>query len=63
MTFIAQIFLKALMAILTKFLLSLASEQMLEWAFFKIAGTVVESTSTTKDNEWYEKIKEVYFSK
>ena len=63
MTFIAQIFLKALMAILTKILLSLASEQLLEWAFFKIAGTIVESTSTTKDNEWYDKIKEVYFSK
>jgi hypothetical protein len=36
---------------------------MIAWAFFKVAESVVKSTKTTKDDEWLEKVREVYQSK
>ena len=60
MPFIVGLFTKGLTFFLTKLLTSLASAQMIEWAFFKVAEAVVQSTATTKDDEWYEKVKEVY---
>lgn len=50
-------------AFLTRLLVTLASEQMIAWAFFKVAESVVKSTKTTKDDEWLEKVREVYQSK
>ena len=50
-------------AFLTRLLVTLASEQMIAWAFFKVAEGVVKSTKTTKDDEWLEKVREVYQSK
>lgn len=45
---------------LTKLLTSLASEKMIEWAFFQIAESVVKSTNTPQDDAWLNKIKEIY---
>ena len=45
---------------LTKLLTSLASEKMIEWAFFKVAESVVKSTNTPQDDAWLDKIKEIY---
>uniref|UniRef100_UPI0040474DA4 hypothetical protein n=1 Tax=Shewanella sp. TaxID=50422 RepID=UPI0040474DA4 len=54
---------KALITLGTKLLVSLASEKMIEWAFFKICDAVVKSTATTHDDEWLAKIKEIYNEK
>ena len=48
---------------LTKLLTSLASEKMIEWAFFQIAETVAKSTATPQDDVWLQKIKELYNNK
>lgn len=63
MPFIVGLVVKGLTAFLTRLLVSLASEQMIAWAFFKVAESVVRSTKTTKDDEWLEKVREVYQSK
>lgn len=52
--------IKAFINVGTKLLVSLASESLIEWAFFKIAKAVVDSTETPHDNEWFEKIKQNY---
>ncbi|MGI2068587.1 hypothetical protein [Shewanella baltica] len=51
---------KAFINVGTKLLVSLASESLIEWAFFKIAKAVVKSTKTPHDDEWFQKIKETY---
>lgn len=63
MPFIIGLIVKGLTAFLTRLLVSLASEQMIAWAFFRVADAVVKSTKTQKDDEWLEKIREVYESK
>lgn len=63
MPFIIGLIVKGLTAFLTRLLVSLASEQMIAWAFFRVADAVVKSTKTQKDDEWLEKIREVYQSK
>ena len=63
MPFIIGLVVKGLTAFLTRLLVTLASEQMIAWAFFKVAESVVKSTRTTKDDEWLEKVREVYQSK
>lgn len=50
----------ALRKILSKLLMTLIGEQMLEWALFKIAEQIVKSTETKHDDEWFEKIKTEY---
>lgn len=50
----------ALRKILSKLLMTLIGEQMLEWALFKIAEQIVKSTETKHDDEWFEKIKSEY---
>lgn len=60
MPFIIGLFTKGATIFLTKLLTSLASEKMVEWAFFKIAESVVKSTATPQDDEWLEKIRELY---
>ena len=63
MPFVIGLIVKGLTAFLTRLLVSLASEQMIAWAFFRVADAVVKSTKTQKDDEWLEKIREVYESK
>lgn len=63
MPFVTGLVVKGLTAFLTRLLVTLASEQMIAWAFFKVAESVVKSTKTTKDDEWLEKVREVYQSK
>ena len=63
MPLITGLVVKGLTAFLTRLLVSLASEQMIAWAFFKVAESVVKSTKTTKDDQWLEKVREVYQSK
>lgn len=63
MPFVIGLVVKGLTAFLTRLLVTLASEQMIAWAFFKVAESVVKSTKTTKDDEWLEKVREVYQSK
>lgn len=60
MPFIIGLFAKGTTIFLTKLLTSLASEKMIEWAFFKIAESVVKSTATPQDDEWLGKIRELY---
>lgn len=63
MPFIVGLIVKGLTAFLTRLLVSLASEQMIAWVFFKVADVVVKSTATDKDDQWLEKLREVYQSK
>ena len=60
MPFIIGLFTKGVTIFLTKLLTSLASEKMIEWAFFQIAEAVVKSTATPQDDTWLQKIKELY---
>lgn len=63
MPFVIGLVIKGVTAFLTRLLVTLASEQMIAWAFFKVAEGVVKSTKTTKDDEWLEKVREMYQSK
>lgn len=63
MSFVIGLVVKGLTAFLTRLLVTLASEQMIAWAFFKVAESVVKSTKTPQDDEWLEKVREVYQSK
>ena len=63
MPFIIGLFTKGATLFLTQLLTSLASEKMIEWAFFQIAETVTKSTATPQDDAWLDKIKEVYTTK
>ena len=57
---IVQTLLKALGAILVKLFAVAASKVMLEWLLFKLGKVIVDSTKTPVDNEWYDKMKELY---
>ena len=63
MPFVIGLVVRGLTAFLTRLLVALASEQTIAWAFFKVAESVVKSTKTTKDDQWLEKVREVYQSK
>jgi hypothetical protein len=63
MPFVIGLVVRGLTAFLTRLLVSLASEQMIAWSFFRVAESVVKSTKTAKDDEWLEKVREVYQSK
>ncbi len=56
-----QIILAALKSILTKLILATASEKVLEWLLFWVVDMIVKSTETTKDDEFAQKIKSVYY--
>lgn len=60
MPFITDLFVKGTTLFLTKLITSIASTTMVEWAFFKVAESIVKSTNTVHDDEWLTKIKEVY---
>lgn len=63
MPLITGLVVRGATAFLTRLLVALASEQMIAWAFFRVAESVVKSTKTTKDDQWLEKVREVYQSK
>lgn len=63
MPFVIGLVVKGATAFLTRLLVTLASEQMIAWAFFRVAESVVKSTKTAKDDQWLEKVREVYQSK
>jgi hypothetical protein len=63
MNFAIGLIVRGLTAFLTRLLVSLASEQMIAWVFFRVADAVVKSTATDKDDQWLEKLREVYQSK
>ena len=63
MSMLLGLFTKGVTIFLTKLLTSLASEKMIEWAFFQIAEAVTKSTATSKDDAWLQKIKELYNNK
>lgn len=54
------IILKALTTIALKALAVMGSKEMLEWALFKLAEKVTESTKTNVDDQWLAKFKEEY---
>lgn len=55
-----QVFIKAILAFSTKLLMSFASEKLIEWAFFYLAGEIVKSTKTKHDDKFYAEIKRAY---
>lgn len=60
MQFIIGAFIKAIVSFGGKLLTTLASEVMIEWAFFKIADAIAKSTATPHDDEWVQKIKQSF---
>lgn len=50
----------ALRKVLSKLLMALVGQEMLEWALFKIAEQIVRSTETKHDDEWFDRIKAEY---
>lgn len=55
-----QAIVKGIMGFGTKMLMSLASEKLIEWMFFYLAGEIVKSTKTKHDDKFYEEIKKAY---
>ena len=57
-------FIGMFMGVLVKFgtniLLSFASEKMLEYVFFSVAGKLVAKTETKVDDEWLAQLKLAY---
>ena len=60
---IVGLLIKGSTVFLTQLLTKIASQEMIEWAFFKVAESVVRSTQTDKDDQWLQKIEEVYNKK
>ena len=50
----------ALVGALKNIFLKVVSEKFFEWLFFWAAKSLVDSTKTTKDNEFYDKAKELF---
>ena len=60
---IGSAILKGFMSFGTKLLMTFASEKLIEWAFFHVAGEVVKSTKTKHDDKFYDEIKKAYNGK
>ena len=60
---IVGLLIKGSTVFLTQLLTKIASQEMIEWAFFKVAESVVKSTQTDNDDQWLQKIEEVYYKK
>lgn len=41
--------------------MKVATEKLIEWAFFEIAEKIAKSTKTPHDDRWVSKIKELYY--
>jgi len=46
--------------VIKNLLLRTLSEKFFEWLLFWVVQMLVDSTKTTKDNEFYDKVKEIY---
>ena len=55
--------LKGLFTVGTNLLVSMASEKVIEWAFFYFGEKIVKSTKTPHDDAFLESIKENYRKK
>lgn len=49
-----------IVSVIKNILLKVLSEKFFEWLLFWAAKMLVDSTETTKDNEFYEQVKKVY---
>ena len=54
------VLLAALRSIFLKLFAVMATEAMLKWMLFWVTDLIVKSTKTTKDDEFYKKIREEY---
>ena len=61
MNFLISLTVKAFITFAKTLIIKLATEEMVAWAFFKIAESVVKSTNTDKDDEWLRKIHDEYY--
>ena len=55
-----QALIKGVMAFGTRLLMTFASEKVIEWAFFYLAGEIVKTTKTPHDDKFYAEIKKAY---
>ncbi len=55
-----HVLLMGALKVLKGILLSMLSERFMKWVLFWIAGLIVESTKTTKDDEFLAKVKDAY---
>ena len=51
---------KSVTSVGIKLFMTLASDRMIEWMFFKVAKAIVSSTKTTQDDDWYNKLYQEY---
>lgn len=58
---LVTLLIKGVMGFGIKLLTTMASEKMIEWSFFKVAEGVANATATPHDDEWVQKIKDLYF--
>ena len=52
--------LKATLAVLTRLVMSLCGEKIIEWFIFKVCEFAVKSTKTPCDDEFYLMVKDAY---
>lgn len=57
---IQAVFVKALLAVLSRVLLASCGEQVIEWFLFKFCELLVQSTKTPCDDEFYAMVKTAY---
>ena len=55
-----QAIVKGVMGFGTKMLMSLASENLIEWMFFYLDGEIAKSTKTTHDDKFLAEIYRAY---
>lgn len=60
MNFLATALVKGGTAFLTKLIMSVASEKMIAYTFFKLVEAIAKCTSTKHDDEWAKRLKEQY---
>ena len=56
MSGLIAVLMKSITSVGIKLFMTFASEKMIEWMFFKIARSIVQSTKTTQDDEWFNKL-------
>lgn len=56
-----SVLLKAGAAVMTKLLMAMASEAVIEWFLFYVAEQIVRNTKTQHDDEFYTKIRKAYY--
>ncbi len=54
------ILLKSLLSVLTRIVMSMCGEAIIEWFIFKTCEFAVKSTKTPCDDEFYDMVKKAY---